>query len=320
MHSVLRISIAVAVITAFGLAVLAFVLRQPALTALPFIGTGRADPRLLRDHVTFLAEDRNNVQRAADYIESQFLAAGGVTSVQTFVARRQQYSNVITRFGPTDSKLPLLIVGAHYDAFGDGLPGADDNASGTAGLLELARLLGKQKIASPVMLVAYSAEEPPFFGSEQMGSAIHARSLAAERWAVSGMICLEMIGYYADEQSWPSALFALIYPRKGDFIGVAGGWKDRKLARFTKRAIAGAGGVRVVSFSGARATSDASDHRNYWAHGWPAVVVTDTGFLRNPHYHTRRDTPDTLDYRRMARVVDGVYNAALTFRPALRNE
>ncbi|HYC60446.1 MAG TPA: M28 family peptidase [Thermoanaerobaculia bacterium] len=316
----LRILIAVVVIAMAGLAVLAIALRQPTITSLPFKGAQRADPRSLREHVTFLAADRNNLQRAASYIETQFRAAGGDTSVQTFVARGEQYSNLITRFGPRDPTLPLLIIGAHYDAFGDNLPGADDNGSGTAGLLELARLLGAERIASPIMLVAYSTEEPPFFGSEQMGSAIHASSLAAERRRISGMICLEMIGYYADRQTWPNVLFALVYPGKGDFIGVAGGWEDRKLARFTKRAIAGAGGVRVVSFSGARATSDASDHRNYWAHGWPAVVVTDTGFLRNPHYHTRRDTPETLDYQRMARVVDGVYNAALTFRPLLRNE
>ncbi len=125
------------------------------------------------------------------------------------------------------------------------------------------------------------------------------------------MICLEMIGYYTGAQSWPNGLFALLYPDAGDFIGVAGGWADRKLAKVLKRSIAGAGGVRAVSYSGFRETSDASDHRNYWAHGWPAVMVTDTAYLRNPNYHTAADLAETLDYEKMARVVDGVFSATL---------
>jgi hypothetical protein len=120
-----------------------------------------------------------------------------------------------------------------------------------------------------------------------------------------------MISYYAAEQSWPNALFALLYPSEGDFIGVTGGWSDRHLARDVKRAIKGAGGIRVVSYSGSRATADASDHRNYWARGWPAVMVTDTAYLRNPNYHTPHDVSDTLDYNKMANVIDGVLNAAV---------
>jgi hypothetical protein len=118
-----------------------------------------------------------------------------------------------------------------------------------------------------------------------------------------------MIGYYSPQQTWPSPLFSLLYPKQGDFIAVAGGWRDRKLARWLKRGILGAGGIPVVSFTGPRETSDASDQRNYWSHGWPAVMLTDTAFLRNPNYHTTRDTAATLDYRRMAAVVDGVFNA-----------
>jgi Zn-dependent M28 family amino/carboxypeptidase len=217
----------------------------------------------------------------------------------------------MAEFGPGDRSQSLLVVGAHYDAFGEtgSLPGADDNASGTAGLLELARLLGKADPLAPVMLVAYTNEEPPFFGSEEMGSAVHAASLARAHRAVKGMICLEMIGYYTRQQSWPTPLFSLLYPSHGDFIGVAGGWHDRELARWVKRGIIGAGGIPVVSFTGPRETSDASDQRNYWPHGWPAVMVTDTAFLRNPNYHTIRDTAATLNYQRMAAVVNGVFNA-----------
>lgn len=313
MKGILRIVLAV--LTAVLL--FAGIVRQPALTALPFRGTTRADARALREHVVFLttaaaprgAAYEENLDTAATYIEQFFRRSGARVAVQEFIARKRSYRNVIARFGPEDGS--VMIVGAHYDAFSDTghLPGADDNASGTAGLLELARLLGRSPPSSPVMLVAYSTEEPPFFGSEQMGSAIHAASLARERAVVAGMICLEMIGYYAEKQPWPNATFALLYPSRGDFIAVGGGWADRKLARRVKRAIRGAGGIRAYSFTGPRETLDASDHRNYWRAGWTAVLVTDTAYLRNPHYHTRGDTADTLDYTKMARVVDGVWSA-----------
>jgi hypothetical protein len=320
-RSSLRIARAVSIVGILGLAAFAIVLRQPTLTTLPFRGSERADPTLLHRHVDFLTNDvrpRNsshpeNLDRAAAYIANHFEHAHGETALQTFTARRRPYANVIGHWGPRDPRLPLLVVGAHYDSFGDtgALPGADDNASGTAGLLELARLLGSQKLALPVALVAFTTEEPPFFGSDQMGSAIHANSLVADRRNVRGMICLEMIGYFSNEQAWPNALFAMLYPSRGDFVGVVGGWHDRQLARLVKRAIAGAGPLPAVSFTGPRETSDASDQRNYWSRGWSAVMVTDTAFLRNPNYHTARDTANTLDYERMAHVIDGVLNAVL---------
>ncbi|MDP9193226.1 MAG: M28 family peptidase [Acidobacteriota bacterium] len=257
-RSLLRIIVVAAILAGIGVAVLAIALRQPALTSLSFKGSLRADPVRLLHHVTFLTDDvrprsashPENLDRAARYIADRFRAANGATSVQTFSARGNEYSNVIARWGSSDPKLPVLIIGAHYDAFSanDDLPGADDNASGTAGLLELARLLGEHPVTSPVLLVAYTTEEPPFFGSEEMGSAVHAKSMSAERQPVRGMISLEMIGYFSHEQSWPNALFELLYPSTGDFIGVVGGWPDRSLARFVKRAIAGSGGVPVVSF------------------------------------------------------------------------
>lgn len=318
LRSLARIVTAVVVLAAVGVLALLIIVRQPTFTALPFDGSTRADAHLLRRHVQFLttravprdASHPENLERCANYIATHFRAAGGDTSLQRYDARGRSYVNVIARFGPANSTAPLLVIGAHYDAFGEHapLPAADDNASGTAGLLELARLLGKEKIAQPVLLVAFSTEEPPFFGSDLMGSAVHAESLAKSGAHVRGMISLEMSGYFADEQSWPNPLFEAIYPTRGNFIGVAGGWQDRTLARHVKRAIDGAG-MPVVSFTGPRETSDASDHRNYWRHGWPAVVITDTAFLRNPQYHTKGDTAVTLDYTKMAHVIDGVFTA-----------
>lgn len=294
-------------------AVLAFgaVIRQPTPFALAYAAIGRSDPELLRAHVVELtrrprnADDEQGLETAAAYVERQFRGVTRRVEVQTFGARKRSYRNVLAHFGPVSGD--VLVVGAHYDAFGP-FPGADDNASGTAGLLEIARLLARNPPKTPVTLVAYANEEPPFFGSEEMGSAVHAAS--ARR--VTGMICLEMIGYYADEQTWPNTTFAMLYPSRGNFIAVGGGWRDRMLTRQVKRAIRGAGGVDVYSFTGPHQTLDASDHRNYWSRGIPAVLVTDTAYLRNPNYHTRSDTADTLDYETMARVVDGVLNAALT--------
>lgn len=307
--SLLRVTVAVAVLALAGAALVT----QPVLGSLA-ASPERAVPDALRRHVTDLttnysprgADYPQNLEAAARYLLEHFNKAGARAGLQTYQARKRTYHNVIARFGPEQG--PLTIVGAHYDAFVDTgtLPGADDNASGTAALLELARLLGKSNVKTPVMLVAYANEEPPFFGSEQMGSAVHAQRLGSH--PVAGMICLEMIGYYAERQSWPNWTFAALYPSRGDFIAVGGGWRDRHLVRHLKRALRGAG-MRAWSFTGPRGTLDASDHRNYWAAGHPAVVVTDTAFLRNPHYHTRNDTAATLDYQRMARVVDGVFSA-----------
>ena len=294
-------------------------LRQPTLVRVAYAGHARADAaRLQRDvrfFTTFGARDAahpESLDIAASYIANEFRAAGASVSEQIFVARKKTYRNVIADFGD-DGHSPLLIVGAHYDAFSSGrrpLPGADDNASGTAGLLELARLLGKQRPARNVMLVAFANEEPPFFGSDEMGSAVHAAATAASGRTVDGMICLEMIGYFTPRQHWDAAILRLLYPHRGDFVAVAGGWNDRALTRAVKQAIAGAG-AEVVSVTAPHDWLDASDQRSYWARRWPAVMVTDTAYERNPNYHTVRDTAETLDYGRMAGVVDGVFNATL---------
>jgi len=277
-------------------------IRQPVLfSRTPHRAHARADASRLRADVVALTKHRDPA-----YIASELRETGAVVTEQVFTARGRTYRNVIATFGP-DTK-ELLVVGAHYDAFNE-LPGADDNASGTAGLLELARLLAREQLTMSVALVAYANEEPPFFGSEQMGSAIHAESIANRR--VRGMICLEMIGYFRGEQRWNSWVLDLMYPKRGDFIAVTGGWDDRALVKRVKSAMCSAGGVNVLSFSGPRQMLDASDHRNYWARGWNAVMITDTAYVRNPNYHTRNDTAETLDYEKMAWVVDGVLNAVL---------
>ncbi len=307
---------AVTLAALFGLA--AVLVTQPVSQELPFRGQKRADPGLLRRHVEFLtvaaaprdSDHPESLDRAAAYLRAQLGAAGGRVRDQPFTAEGRTWRNVIASFGPDQG--PLLVVGAHYDAFGGfgANPGADDNASGTAGLLELARLLDGAPLGRRVELVAFTNEEPPFFASPWMGSAVHVRSLGATR--VEAMICLEMIGFFSTEQPWPHPFFRALYPQRGDFIGVVGRWSDASLTRRVKSAMRGADRVPVVSFNGPRQLDlDASDQRNYWDAGIPAVMVTDTAFVRNPGYHTPDDTAATLDYERMAGVVDGVLNSVL---------
>ena len=245
---------------------------QPAFRALPAAPGLKADPGRLRQHVEALArisprdsDHPENLERAAAYIRSAYGRTRARVQDQAFQVQGRTYHNVIASLGPKTG--PLLVVGAHYDAFGDlgPNPGADDDASGTAGLLELARLPDGRRLPMRVELVAYANEEPPWFGSPWMGSAVHARSLKGRD--VRGMTCLEMIGYFTETQLAPNALFRLLYPKDGSFIVVAGRWTDRALTRHIKRAILGTG-FPARSFTAPRdAGIDASDQRSYWDQG-----------------------------------------------------
>ena len=220
MRSLLRITLTVAVASLLLFAAGALALRQPTLTSIAYRAPVRSDAAALRRHVSFLttavvprdADHPANLDAAAAYIETVFRRSGARVERQSYEARGKTYRNVIAHYGPADDARPLVIVGAHYDAFSAAtpLPGADDNASGTAGLLELARLLQHEAPRGAVDLIAYSTEEPPFFGSAQMGSAIHAASLAGGRRRVRGMISLEMIGCFSGTQTWESPLLGVI--------------------------------------------------------------------------------------------------------------
>jgi hypothetical protein len=279
------------------------------------------DPARLEKHVRRLAESfiprderhPENLDRAAAYIRGEFEQAQGVVSDQAYQAGGQTYRNVIARFGPETPE--RIVVGAHYDAAGP-MPAADDNASGVAGLIELAYLLGRAELPLQVELVAYTLEEPPYFGTAYMGSAVHARSLQEQKIPVRLMISLEMIGYFSDapdSQDYPLDSLRLLYPSRGNFIAVAGKLDQGLVTRRVKRAMRGASPLPVYSINAPRSIPgiDLSDHLNYWLAGYPAVMLTDTAFYRNRNYHTPWDTPETLNYERMAMVVQGVYAAVL---------
>ena len=292
----------------------------------PLLREGRSaaagvEPARLETHVRALALDffprdyahAENLDRAARYVAEEFARAGGAVTEQRFEAAGKTYRNVVARFGPGGGS--RVIVGAHYDAAGE-LPGADDNASGVAGLLELARLLGRERPPAPVELVAFALEEPPFFRTRQMGSYVHASSLKAEGAAVRLMISLEMIGYFSDapgSQQFPHPSLRALYPSEGNFISVVGTMGEAGAVRRVKAAMAGATPLPVYSINAPRSVPgvDFSDQLNYWDQGFDALMITDTAFYRNPNYHAASDTPDTLDYARMAMVVEGVYAAVL---------
>lgn len=275
----------------------------------------------LQRHVEVLSEKHaprsykwvTNLDACADYISGQFKDSGASVSEQTYDVKGNTYRNVIASFGPeTDSR---IVVGAHYDSCGD-TPGADDNASGVAGLIELSHLLGQAGLKQRVELVAYTLEEPPFFRSVNMGSARHAYRLRKNNVEVDAMICLEMIGCFRDEkgsQRFPSTFLKLLYPDRGNYIAVIGSIGDRKLIRHMKSTMRGATDLPVHAMCAPKGFPglDFSDHRNYWANDYTAVMITDTSFFRNGHYHLVSDTPETLDYDRMTKVVIGVYEAVV---------
>ena len=296
-----------------------FWLTQPLIVSANPNPTRLVDPTRLAAHVHKLSVELSprdvghteNLDQVAEYISSEFEQTGATMQAQPYRVEGKSYRNVIASFGPETNE--RIIVGAHYDAAGP-LPGADDNASGVAGLIELARLLGRQPPRMRVDLVAFSTEEPPYFRTTGMGSSVHAESLRKANVNVRAMLSLEMIGYFSDaggSQNFPAGILAAFYPSTGNFIGVVGRVGDGLLARRIKRVMRDAAPLPVYSISapGFIPGIDLSDQLNYWSAGYNAVMITDTAFYRNRNYHTAQDTAEKLDYKRMALVVEGVYAA-----------
>ncbi len=274
------------------------------------------DPELvskLQGHVGVLAAGPRNLEQPTTIIEAVSYLTGELQSFGYSVKRQEVIApadNLIVEIGAAEPDAPILIVGAHYDTAGAS-PGADDNASGVAALLELARALKPYdgRSAVQLILVFYANEEPPYFKTSAMGSLIHARSLQdPER--VMGMIALESMGYFSDEpnsQKYPFPL-SIRYPSTGDFIAFVGTTSARDFLRevigeFREHArIPSIGGTAPSIIQGV----DFSDHWGYDLVGVPAFMVTDTAPFRNPNYHRASDTPETLDYRRLALVVEAL--------------
>lgn len=267
----------------------------------------------LRDHVEVLAssprslDHQSTITSPLAYLEGELRDYGYAPIRQEVVPPAD---NLSVNLPARTEDAPILVVGAHYDTVPRS-PGADDNASGVASLLEIARALKSREGQSDVelILVFYANEEPPYFKTRAMGSFAHAQSLA-EPERVIGMISLETMGYYSDvpgSQNYPFPL-SLRYPSRGNFIAFAGDTSSRDFLREMIGEFRGA--ARIPSVGGTAPSIvqgiDWSDHWSYSQVGIPAFMVTDTAIFRNPNYHKKSDLPDTLDYRRLALVVEGL--------------
>jgi hypothetical protein len=275
-----------------------------------------ANPETLRSLVHELSEmDRHyassdGLVQTADFIAKALSSFCPVVERQAFSTQYGSYENIVCIFNSEQTR--TIVIGAHYDTFGN-LPGADDNASGVAGLIELARMLQSSTPSDyRLELVAYSLEEPPFFRSTDMGSYHHAKKTLAEGRTVHSALILEMIGYTdtsPNSQSLPLSLLAPFYPDTGDFIAVVSRFSDLRETYDAKRHMQSVATYPVYSFNGPSFIPgvDFSDHLSYWSFDIPALMITDTSFYRNQNYHTEHDTPDTLNYDYMASIVNGVY-------------
>lgn len=282
-----------------------------------------ADTASLRHHLVALTstpEPRNylheaSLNQAADYISRELAAAGARPTQQAYNVQGRRYRNLIGSFGPEAG--PRLIIGAHYDVCGE-QPGADDNGTGVAALLELARLLGRQtNLAYRIDLVAYTLEEPPFFRTKSMGSYVHAKQLHDEKVDVKGMIALEMLGYFDDQkgsQDYPVSPLKFVYGSRGNYVTVAQKFGNGQFGRQFARSYKQQANLPVKRFKAPAWLPgiDFSDHLNYWQFGYSAVLLTDTAFYRNKHYHEPTDTLNRLDMRRLGLSVDALLAVVLS--------
>lgn len=281
--------------------------------------------RRLREHVEFLAGtigERNSrsagsLERSAQYIAAQFAELGYAVNQQRYRSERDaaEYSNLEVEIEGSQAADEIVLIGAHYDTV-PGSPGADDNASGIAALLEIARALKNENLGKTLRLVAFVNEEEPYATTDLMGSIVYARTAKARGEKIVAMLSLESIGYYRDlpaSQFYPPPL-SWFYSDRGNFLGFVGNVESRALVRsatagFRQKARLPSDGLSIPESIAPDIAR--SDHASFWQYGYPAIMVTDTVPFRNPHYHTEEDRPDTLDYDRYSLAVRGLTHMAL---------
>jgi Zn-dependent M28 family amino/carboxypeptidase len=283
-------------------------------------------PSLLSDEVALREELRADVQTlagqigerniwrhtqlnmAADFIEGSFSRAGPHPHRESYQLHGQTCHNIEIEIPGT--RPDVVLIGAHYDSV-FGSPGANDNGSGVAALLALARRCVGKPVQHTLRFVAFVNEEPPHFLSEQMGSFVYAGRCRARGDRISAMISLETIGYFSDaprSQTYPAPGLGIFYPTVGNFIGFVSNFHSRALLRraialFRKHARIPSEGAALPAFIPGVGWSD---QWSFWQHGYRGIMVTDTAPFRYPHYHAATDTPGKLDYNRFALVVSGM--------------
>lgn len=271
----------------------------------------------LRAHVQVLAGEigERNVWRpralraAENYLRRQWESQGYRVAAHEVVFERERWANLEVSRAGRRAPGEVVIVGAHYDSV-SGSPGANDNGSGVAALLELSRRFAARDTGRTVRFVAFVNEEPPFFRTGDMGSRHYARAARAKGEDIRAMLALETIGYYDDapgSQHYPP-LFSLFFPDRGNFLGLVSNFGSRALLKRAVAAFRAASDfpLEYVSTFGWVPGVDWSDHASFWDEGYPAIMITDTALYRYPYYHSGRDTPDKLDYARLARVTEAL--------------
>jgi Zn-dependent M28 family amino/carboxypeptidase len=274
----------------------------------------------LRRHVERLAGEigpRNvfvpdALERAAAYIENEWREQGYAVEREAFEASRVACANLATAREGAARAAEILLVGAHYDTV-VGSPGANDNASGVAALLEIARLFRAVEPELTVRFVAFVNEEPPFFLSDLQGSMVHAQAARRRGDDIRLMASLETIGWYSEEpgsQHYPP-LFRLVYPDRGNFLGIVSDLRSRAAMRRLAKAFRARSDFPLETAATFRFVPGVSwsDHRSFWQHGYRAVMVTDTAFYRYRHYHASSDTPDKLAYPAFGRATRALFEA-----------
>ena len=251
-----------------------------------------------------------NLVNVASFLESSLAAAGYQVRREGYEANRQHFDNLEVEITGADKADEIVVIGAHYDSV-IGSPGANDNGTGAAAVLALARAFAGKNTSRTLRFVEFVNEEPPFFWSENMGSLVYAKGCRDRGENIVAMLSLETMGYYSDEpgsQQYPLGLLNMVYPITGNFIAFIGNITSGKLVRQV------VGGFRSHTRFPSEGTvlpnavpgAGWSDHWAFWQQGYPALMVTDTAPFRYPYYHTREDTPDKVDYDRLSRVVAGL--------------
>lgn len=285
------------------------------------IDLGKTEQRL-KGHVEALTKSigersvyrPDNLEKTAGYIEMFYRSINVEPKKEPYLHGEKTVSNIVADIAFNTNPSKVYLIGAHYDSVA-GTVGADDNASAVAVQLEVARELirirEKTDLDLTVKFVSFALEEPPVYGTRFMGSRVYARKARKEKERIDGMICLEMVGYTCHEpgcQDYPFPLMFLGYPKSGNFIGIVGNFRSRKFTHSLFNAFEGNQALPVVKLtiplSGFLLPNvRLSDHASFWDQGYNAVMITDTAFYRNPHYHLPSDTMEKLDFPFMAQLV-----------------
>ena len=252
---------------------------------------------------------------AQSYITETWRSQGFEVAEQLFQVEGVRCANLEVTLPGTEQPEAIILIGAHYDSV-IGAPGANDNGSGVAALLEISRLMGAERLPCTFRFVAFANEEMPFFNTGDQGAVRYAQAARRRGDDIRLMLCLETIGYYRDEpgsQDYP-ALFRFFYPNRGNFLALVSNFRSRQMMlRLVKQFRASSDfPLEHVATSPMVPGVAWSDHAAFWREGYPAVMATDTAFYRYPYYHTAQDLPDKLQYGAFARVTEGLFRALVS--------